>query len=240
MLTETQEVQLVDGAATWGLTLDKQTVEQFARLAVLLEEGNQRLNLTRVDPGEFITLHFLDSLALAAAVRPECGGRVIDVGTGAGFPGIPLALAFPTAHVTLIDATRKRLDFVESVIAELGISNVRTVHGRAEEIGRHLEHQAAYDLAIARAVAKLPLLARWLLPFVRPGKLAVAYKSKDIYLEVADSRDTVARLGARVERVVPVQLPFTGIVRSMVIMRAFNTDRRPIEATQSRKRDLRK
>lgn len=206
------------GAAELGLVLDDDAIARFARFAATLADANQRTNLTRIDPAEYVALHFLDSLAIAAAWRPGGDEHLIDVGAGAGFPGIPLAIAFPRLHVTLLDGTRKKLDFVDSVIAELGLTNATTVHGRAEEIGRQSTQRGMYDIAVARAVARLPRLAGWLLPFVRPGGIAVAYKSGAAENEVEEARPAIERAGVQVhER--RVSLPGTGIERTLVIMR---------------------
>jgi 16S rRNA (guanine527-N7)-methyltransferase len=224
MFTDAQRERLRSGAAVWGLTLENVTLERFARFADLLEEGNQRLNLTRVPPAEYDTLHFLDSLALAAVVSPTPGQSLLDVGTGAGFPGLPLALAYPHLRVTLMDGTRKRLDFLDDAIATLGLTNVRTLHGRAEEIGRLPAHRQHYDLVTARAVAKMPQLAQWLVPLVKPGGWAVAYKSRDTDAEMAEAGRVLKPLGAECERVIEVDLPGTEIVRRLVMLR--RTERR--------------
>ena len=216
---ENQEAQFVEAAASLGIAIDGLAASKFARLATLLEEGNRRLNLTRVAPEDVMTLHFLDSLAAAAVWRPQPEDRLIDVGTGPGFPGLALAIAFPNLEVTLLDGTRKKLDFIDQVISELSIHNARTLHGRAEVIGRMPKHRGAYDTATARAVAKLPELTGWMLPLVRPGGIAIAYKSRDVEAEVAEARRIVARLGGEFERVAQVQLPTTEIVRTMVVIR---------------------
>jgi 16S rRNA (guanine527-N7)-methyltransferase len=219
MLTSAQREQLTAGAARWNLILDEATLNKFARFAELLDQGNRRLNLTRIGPEDIVTLHFLDSLALAAVMKPEAGTRLLDVGTGAGFPGMPLALVFPDMQVCLLDGTRKRLRFLDEVIADLQLSNIRTLHGRAEEIVRLPQHRARYDLVTARAVAKLPELAGWLLPLVRPGGAAIAYKSWEIEEEAKEAAPVLERLGGKVERIAEVALPDTEIVRKLIILR---------------------
>lgn len=219
MLTPAQRNQLQQGTAAFGLALPPTTLDQFARIAELLEEGNKRLNLTRIAPEDVVTHHLIDSLALAAVMTPKPGARLLDVGTGAGFPGIPLALAYPDLRVTLLDGTRKRLAFLDEVIAEIGLKNVVTLHGRAEELAANSAHRGAYDIVTARAVAKLERLAGWMLPLVRPGGVAVAYKSQDIDAEVAAARSSVRALSGKIERIAEVRIPGTDIVRKLVLLR---------------------
>lgn len=220
MFSDAQRERLRAGAEVWGLPLDTATIERFVRFADLLEEGNQRLNLTRVPPAEFETLHFLDSLALAAVLTPPSEATLLDVGTGAGFPGLPLAMVYPHLRVTLMDGTRKRLDFLDEAISTLGLTNVKTLHGRAEEIARLPAHRRHYDLVTARAVAKMPQLAEWMLPLVRTGGLAIAYKSLDTALEMQEADGVLKRLGGKWEKVVEVALPGTEIVRKLILIRS--------------------
>lgn len=219
LLPEAMTDALVQGASAFGLTLDAPLLARFFRFAALLEQGNRRLNLTRVRPEDYVTLHFLDSLALAAIHRPAPGARILDVGTGAGMPGVPLALAFPDTRVTLLDGTRKRLLFLEEVLADMGVTNAHTLHGRAEELARNPQYKTQYDLVTARAVAPLDALAGWLLPFARPGGLVVAYKSREAQPEIENARLAIAAQSGILEQVADITLPGTDIARKLVLIR---------------------
>lgn len=164
-------------------------------------------------------LHFLDSLLLLAATPIQPGWRVLDVGTGAGFPGLPLAIALPSVECTLIDSTRKKADFVRSTAEALGLENVCTLWGRAEELAASAKHRGRYDLVTARAVAKLDVLAGWLLPFVRPGGIAVACKSRHADAEIAEASRAIEAAGGRVEAIQELTIPETDVMRRLVIIR---------------------
>ena len=213
------EAELARGADALGVALDDMALAHCARFAVLLEEGNKHLNLTRVRSEDVITLHFLDSLALAAIHRPAAGARLLDVGTGAGFPGVPLALAYPTLDVTLMDSTRKKLAFLDAALAEVNVTNAHTLHARAEELAYDPRQREHYDVVAARAVAPLATLAGWLLPFTRLGGIAIAYKSRDAQPEIDQADQAIANLGGTIEQVAEVTLPGTDIVRKLVVMR---------------------
>lgn len=208
--------KLVRGAEQLGVVLSATQQDQFARYAELLQEWNERLNLTRIPPDEYLPLHFLDSLTVCQAVNLTGPASVVDVGTGAGFPGIPLKIAFPQLTVVLLDSTRKRLGFVEAVISELGLDGASTLHARVEEAGRLSEHHERYDIAVARAVAKMEVLAEWMLPAVRVGGTVIALKSRTVAQEFAAASAAIRSLGGGQARVVDVTIPETDVRRKLI------------------------
>lgn len=202
---------LLAGAQSLGYPLDAQAVARFERYRALLLEWNTRLNLTAITaPAEVVTRHFLDSLtvlqALPASVR-EGDTVALDVGTGAGFPGLPLAIVFPAWRITLLEATNKKVRFLDTVIGELGLLNAHTISGRAEEVGRQPSQRGRYDLVTARAVAALPTLLEYCCPFTRVGGRVVLPKKGDLAEEVATGERAATKLGARLLAPVPVTTP---------------------------------
>jgi 16S rRNA (guanine527-N7)-methyltransferase len=198
------------GATGLDLTLSDAQAEQFVRYAALLLDANARTNLTRITaPGDVARLHFVDSLTVLAACRelPE-GAPVIDVGTGAGFPGVPLKIFRPDLRLTLADSLGKRLTFLADVVAALGLGDVTLVHARAEDLGRDPVHRHAHDLVVARAVAALPTLLEWCTPLAKPnGGRFLAMKSAAVDDELAASEAAQRALRVRLERDVALDLP---------------------------------
>lgn len=172
--------------------------EQFARYYALLVDWNSRINLTAItEPQAVVEKHFLDSLLLLDDVQFKEGDTLIDVGTGAGFPGIPLAIVCPGLEVTLLDSLRKRVTFLETVCGELELSNVTAAHERAELFAKQTAHRDAYDWATARAVARLPLLCEYCLPFVKAGGHFIACKGPDGAAELVEADKALAALNGR-------------------------------------------
>lgn len=202
------------GATTLGVSLDARQLALFRRYGELLLRGNERMNLTAItDPAQVQTLHFLDALTLVPAIRDWCAAAgqndptLVDVGSGAGVPGIPLKIALPALRVTLLDATGKRVRFLQETIAALGLRGLGAVQGRAEEVGRTPDWRECFDLATARAVARLPTLLEWCLPLVRVGGLALAPKAGDLADEVVEGERAAAMLGGVVHPPCLVDLP---------------------------------
>lgn len=192
-------------------------MEPLLSFADLLLKKNEVMNLTAItDPKDVAALHLLDSLTLLAAAD-FANKRLIDVGTGAGFPGLPIAIACPDCQVTLLDSLGKRVDFLQEVCAALSLSNVTCVHGRAEEYVQSCREQ--YDIAASRAVAELRTLSELCLPYVRPGGLFLAMKSVDTEGELAAAQPAIRLLGAQTERIIDCPLPSTEITHRLIVLR---------------------
>ena len=197
-----------------ALGLEPELIEPLETFSRMLLEKNQVMNLTAItDPRDVAVLHLLDSLALTGLAGLE-GRTVVDVGTGAGFPGVPLAIARPSARVTLLDSLGKRVDFLRESCRTLGLDNVECVHGRAEEFAG--ERRETFDLAVSRAVAALPVLCELCLPLVKVGGAFWAMKSVDTEEEISASRTAVKVLGGRIQAVSDYTIPTTEVVHRVV------------------------
>ena len=206
-------------AAEARLPLTEAQVAQFAIYNALLVEWNTRMNLTAlIAPEDVAVKHIIDSLIAYDAPLFDGARTLIDVGTGAGLPGIPLAVYAPHIRVTLMDALAKRVRFLTEVTAAMGLTNVRCIHARAEEAARAEEYRAAYDIAVSRAVARLPVLLEYTLPFVRVGGTLLALKGRAYAEEAAEGREAAARLGGGAITTRPVHLPGLDDVRAILLV----------------------
>lgn len=206
-------------AEKWKIELSDHQLDQFQMYYGMLVETNKVMNLTTVtELSEVITRHFLDSIALGQ-IMPEIREQelsLLDLGTGAGFPGLPLKIVFPNLSVTLMDSLNKRIHFLERVTEELGLQEIRCVHGRAEESARQEIYRQKFDLCVSRAVANLSVLCEYCLPFVRVGGSLIAYKSAEIEGEAAQAEHAIKLLGGRLKTIQKLEIPDTGITRSFV------------------------
>lgn len=214
---------LVNLCDMFHVKLSNGQVDQFNRYYELLVKKNEVMNLTAItDYHEVCLKHFADSISLSQYYDMSCVDSLIDVGTGAGFPGIPLKILFPHLNVTLLDSLNKRLLFLEDVIDELDLDNIKTVHSRAEEAGRMKNLREHYDLCVSRAVANLSTLSEYCLPLVKVGGNFISYKAGEVEDEINSAKHAINKLGGKIKRVEEFSLPDSDISRSFVIIEKVN------------------
>ena len=189
---------LKSNAATLGVELGDEALAKFDMLAEALIEQNKTMNLTAItDPDEVVIKHFADSVSLFSAVNPEEGAKILDLGTGAGFPGIPLLITRPDIRLTMVDSTAKKLRYVADTVEKLGLE-AETLHARAEEASKNADYREQYDVVCSRAVAALNVLSEYCLPFVKVGGVFVAMKSAKAEEEIADAKKAIGILGGKI------------------------------------------
>lgn len=211
--------EFYDGLDKLGISLSEYQIQQFIDYYELLIEKNKVMNLTAITEfKEVIIKHFIDSLSIVKC-KTFTNEKVLDVGTGAGFPGIPLKILYPEIDLVLLDSLNKRLVFLNEVINSLGLKKIKTLHGRAEDYAKKDEHREKYDLCVSRAVAKLSSLAEYCLPYVKKDGFFISYKSGKVEEELYFSRNALNILGGKIEQVKEFNLPGTDIERSLVVIR---------------------
>lgn len=199
--------------------LTEQQLEQFKTYYEMLIEKNKVMNLTAItEKDEVIDKHFIDSISLNKAVDTTKPLKILDLGTGAGFPGIPLKIAYPNLTITLLDSLNKRIKFLQEVIEELGLQEIEGIHGRAEDFAKQPAYREQYDLCVSRAVANLATLSEYCLPYVKEGGCFISYKSGAVEEEVNQSKKAIAELGGRIKEVIAFTLPKTDIERTFVVI----------------------
>jgi len=202
-----------------GLRLNPRQTAALERYEQELIDWSQRINLTTIrDPEGIRTKHFLDSLTCLLALRESPPSRLVDVGSGAGFPGIPLKIVCPSMKVTLVESVGKKVEFCRHVVRTLGLEGIEVIHARAEDVGRMANHREAYDWAVARAVASLPVLVEYLLPLVRLGGHALALKGASGPAEAQEAESAIQILGGRLRRLMPISLPGIAEERYLVVI----------------------
>ena len=201
-----------------SISLNKEQYDQFYAYMVLLIEWNEKINLTAItEPQEIILKHFVDSLTIAKYI--EEGKTIIDMGTGAGFPGIPLKIYRNDVKVVLADSLNKRIKFLNEVIEKLQLKNIETIHCRAEELGKNKEYREKFDYATSRAVANLSTLSEYLLPFVKLNGSGIFMKTMEIDEELENAKKAIKILGGRIEKVDKFEIPESDLGRSIIIVK---------------------
>ena len=215
---DNEQQTLLAGAQHLGVSLSTQHADALVQYLHILEVTNRSFNLTRIPREDYVSLHLLDSLAALLAIHARPGMKILDVGTGAGFPGVPLAAALPEAHVTLLDSTLKKVRFAEETAKECGIKNCIALHARAENLAKDLRHRGRYDVVVSRAVASFDALIQLMLPLVSRGGRAIALKGAKVHDELAGTAALVAQLGGSEPVVHSVSLPGTSIERYLIVV----------------------
>ena len=214
---------LMDSLSKMDFAIDEEKINQLNKYYEMLVEKNKVMNLTAItEYDEVVIKHFVDSLAITKVYNMIPVNNVIDIGTGAGFPGMVLKIFYPDIQFTLLDSLNKRVVFLKEVAEELSLNKIDAVHGRAEDYARQANHREKYDLCVSRAVANLSTLAEYSLPFVKKGGFFVAYKAEDCLDEVKSAEKAISMLGGKIEDTVMYKIPNSDITRAFVIIKKVN------------------
>ena len=214
--------QMESGLSELGLLLKQEQIDQFYQYYQLLIEWNKVMNLTAITEIEdVVTKHFLDSISLSKIIDniDTASFSLIDVGTGAGFPGIPLKIVFPKLSITLLDSLNKRVKFLKEVITQIDLDDIHAIHGRAEDYGRNPDYREQFDYCVSRAVANIATLSEYCIPFIKSGGYFVSYKSGKVDEELTKGKKAISELGGNLEQVVKFQLAGANAERSLVLIK---------------------
>lgn len=216
---QNQLTKLKEDAFTFGIELSEKQVHQFIKYYELLVEWNSFMNLTAITDFDAVcTKHFIDSISLCKVIDCTKEYCVIDIGTGAGFPGIPLKIVFPNLKITLLDSLGKRVNFLNAVIAELGLQEIEAIHGRAEDFAKTGVLRETFDICVSRAVANLSILSEYCLPYVKVGGYFISYKSEKVTEEIQLAQNAIQILGGKVSVKKVFRLPNSDIYRSLLMI----------------------
>ncbi|MCI9178380.1 MAG: 16S rRNA (guanine(527)-N(7))-methyltransferase RsmG [Clostridia bacterium] len=210
--------QITERAKKLEIILEDKQAEDFYQYMLLLIEWNKKMNLTAIiEPEEIIVKHFIDSLTIYPYI--EKGNNILDVGTGAGFPGVPIKLVQDSFKVTLLDSLNKRICFLQEVIQRLKLKDIQAIHGRAEEFVKLSNQRENYEIVISRAVAKLNVLLEYMLPFVKIGGKCICMKALEVEEELEEAKKAIEILGGKIERIDTITLPESQIKRKIIIIK---------------------
>lgn len=212
---------LINAFKKINIELTDKQAGQFVKYYEMLVEKNKVMNLTTItEYSDVVVKHFADSLLVSNVIDLKSVNNIIDVGTGAGFPGIPIKIVFPDIKVTLLDSLNKRINFLNEVITELELENVKCIHGRAEDYGHNSEYREKYELCVSRAVANLSTLSEYCLPFIKVNGNFISYKASNIDEELSGAVNAIAKLGGKIEHTITLELPNeTEVERNFVVIR---------------------
>ena len=211
---------LKSSAEKMNITLTDDMLDKFIKYKEMLVEWNEKMNLTAItEDKEVMIKHFADCISILSHVDFNEGDTVIDVGTGAGFPGVPVKIAAPQIKITLLDSLNKRINFLTELSKELNLENVECIHSRAEDGGQNAELREKFDYCVSRAVANLAVLSEYCLPFVKVGGTFVSLKGPDVEAEAKEGEAAVKKLGGKIERIEKIAIPNSDITHSLVIIK---------------------
>lgn len=213
----------IDEIKNINISLSEKQVNQFNEYIDILLEWNEHINLTAItNVNEILMKHFYDSLVFSQFITLDNDISIMDVGTGAGFPGVPLKIVFPDIRLTLLDSLRKRTDFLQFLCKKLSLDSVTILNGRAEKFGREALHRDQYHYVVSRAVAPLRILSEFCLPFVKNNGLFISFKGPDIDTELQDALHAIDVLGGKVEDIKSITLPYQNDKRTLIMIRKVN------------------
>lgn len=203
-----------------GIEINDKQLEKFNKFTELMLYWNERISLTSItDEEEIIDKHYVDSLTLLKTNLINGHLKVLDLGTGGGYPGIPLKIMNNNLEMTLLDSRLKKIEYLDNIKGELGFDDLELIHGRAENLGQHEAYRGTYDLVVSRAVANLSSLAEYCLPFLAIGGYFIAMKGSDYEAEVNEAKKAIKKFGGEIQEIIDVKIPKTDIVHSLVIIK---------------------
>lgn len=204
-----------------SIKLNEEQIDKFYRYMNLLLEWNEKINLTAItDYKEIILKHFIDSITISKYIKD--GEKLVDVGTGAGFPGIPLKIIRDDIKITLLDSLNKRINFLNEVVKELNLENIETVHARCEEFGKNKKYRESFDVVTSRAVANLATLSEYMIPLAKKEGICICMKGSDVEDEIQNSKNAIKILGGNIEKIDKFELPGSDIKRSVILIKKVN------------------
>lgn len=211
---------LEEACKSVNIVFDADKYEKFMTYKELIKKWNKKINLTSItDDEEIVEKHFIDSIKMFQFLPAKCAGKIIDVGTGAGLPGIPVKILCPEIYVVLLDSLNKRINFLNEAIYSLKLSGIEAVHGRAEDYGQDSNYREKFDIAVSRAVAALNVLSEYCIPFTKKGGYFIALKGPSVKQEIDESSKSIKILGGKLDSVIQVNIENTDLKHNLVIIK---------------------